>query len=115
MAISGKPKELCVRALNAAQNIPDVAFEFLMSGMIPEGGDQPHDMGDGDEDMGDEEDGMGGLAQYNLDENTLQAIQALVNNPSFPMIRQRMIQDPNFSASFMQQLQQTQPAIFNAI
>ena len=26
-----------------------------------------------------------------------------------------MIQDPNFSAQFMQQLQQTQPAIFNAI
>ena len=36
-------------------------------------------------------DGLGGLAQYNLDAPTMQAIQALVSNPSFPMIRQRMI------------------------
>jgi len=28
-----------------------------------------------------------GLGQYNLSPETLQAIQALVNNPSFPMIR----------------------------
>lgn len=43
----------------------------------------------------------GGLGNYNLSPEVLQAIQALVNNPSFPMIRQRMIQDPNFSAQFM--------------
>ena len=36
MAISGKPKELCTQALQAAQGIPDVAFEFLMSGHIPQ-------------------------------------------------------------------------------
>lgn len=35
MSISGKPREDCIRALQAAQNIPDVAFEFLMSGYIP--------------------------------------------------------------------------------
>jgi hypothetical protein len=35
MAISGKDKELCTRALAAAQGVPDVAFEFLMSGHIP--------------------------------------------------------------------------------
>jgi hypothetical protein len=45
-----------------------------MSGHIPQ---MPEGLGEGedvgDEDMGDEEegDGMGGLAQYNLDENTL--------------------------------------------
>lgn len=57
----------------------------------------------GDEDMGDEGDHPEGnpLAQYNLDANTLQAIQTLVSNPSFPMIRQRMISDPNFSQNFM--------------
>jgi len=36
MAISGKPKDLCIQALAAAQGIPDVAFEFLMSGHIPQ-------------------------------------------------------------------------------
>lgn len=36
ISISGKPRELCIQALAAAQNIPDVAFEFLMSGHIPQ-------------------------------------------------------------------------------
>jgi hypothetical protein len=62
----------------------------------------------GDEEMGDEEGAGGaGLANYNLDANTIAAIQTMVNNPNFNTIRQRMVQDPNFSASFMQQLQQT--------
>ena len=98
MAISGKPRELCIQALQAANNIPDLAFELLLSGNIP---DQPMEM-DGADDMGDDDSEMmggvgGGLAQYNLPPETLEAIQALSNNPSFPMIRQRMLQDPNFS------------------
>jgi len=57
---------------------------------VPAGGAQGQEPDYGDE--GDEADGgMGGLGQYNLDPATLQAIQALVSNPSFPMIRQRMI------------------------
>lgn len=36
MGISGKSRELCIQALRAAQNIPDIAFEFLMSGHIPQ-------------------------------------------------------------------------------
>ena len=108
MSISGKPKDLCVRALAAAQGIPDVAFEFLMSGHIPEApaGGNPGGQADyGDEEMADAGGAPGGgLGQYNLDPTTMQAIQALISNPSFPMIRQRMIQDPQFSAQFMQQL-----------
>lgn len=104
MAISGKPRDLCIQALMAANNIPDVAFEFLMSGNIPEA---PMDDGAEGDMYGDEGDDVGagaggGLAQYNLPPETLQAIQALSSNPSFPMIRQRMLQDPNFSAQFMQ-------------
>jgi len=62
--------------LTAAQNIPDVAFEFLMSGHIPQvpaGGEEAY----GDDGVMDEDDGgdaMGGLGQYNLDPATLQSI-----------------------------------------
>lgn len=49
---------MCLQALQAAQNIPDVAFEFLMSGHIPQvpqnngsgGPEVPEEYGD--EDMG---------------------------------------------------------------
>lgn len=71
MAISGKPRELCLQALAAANNMPDIAFEFLMSGNIPA---EPIGGGEGgmDDDYGDEGDdgagaGGGGLGQYNLD------------------------------------------------
>ena len=58
MSISGKPRDLCIQALQAAQNIPDVAFEFLMSGYIPPaggGGDAGGDYGgEVDDPSGDE-------------------------------------------------------------
>jgi UV excision repair protein RAD23 len=68
MAISGKPKDLCTQALAAAQGIPDVAFEFLMSGYIPQMGSGSSGGGqaDYDDEMGDEDDGAG-LGNYNLD------------------------------------------------
>lgn len=34
IAISGQPRDLCIKALNVAHGIPDVAFELLMSGQI---------------------------------------------------------------------------------
>jgi hypothetical protein len=91
MAISGKDRDLCIRALAAAQGIPDVAFEFLLSGNVPEvvmggEGDGEGDEGYGDEEMG-EGDLEGALGQYNLDPSVIQALQTLVSNPSFPMIR----------------------------
>jgi hypothetical protein len=53
------------------------------------GGNQDY----GDEEMGEEGEGEGDdpLAQYNLDPSVMQAIHTLVSNPSFPMIRERMI------------------------
>ena len=75
MAISGSTKELCTKAFLAAEKNPDLAFEFLMSGQIPEIG--PGDDG-GDDEYGDMDDGGAGagagLAQYNLAPETLQAI-----------------------------------------
>ena len=113
MVLSGKSREMCIQALRAAQNIPDIAFEFLMSGHIPQA---PADQEGANADYGDEgDDGEGaGLEGLNVSPEVLQQIQALVSNPSFPMIRQRMLQDPAFSAQFLQQLQTTQPQIYQA-
>jgi len=75
MVISGKDRDLCIQALAAAQNIPDVAFEFLMSGYIPSagdaGGENPYgDEGDVNDDAGAGSGAGGvsaGLANYNID------------------------------------------------
>ena len=40
---------------------------------------------------------------------------ALAQNPNFAMIRQRILQDPNFYNQFMQQLAQSQPQLFAVI
>jgi len=63
IAISGKPKEQCVQALQAAYGDPDRAFQYLMDGIPqmvgggnPMGGmppGMPPGMMDGDADMGD--------------------------------------------------------------
>ena len=83
MAISGKPKELCVAALRAAFGNPDRAFEFLLAG-LPAGGMG----GEGSEamaedDYGDEEgSGVGGGAGAGGN-----PFAALAQNPNFAMIR----------------------------
>jgi len=61
MAISGSSREMCIKALAAANNIPDVAFEFLMSGNIPDTAqDVEGDYGDeGDDGAGDAGAGLG--------------------------------------------------------
>mmetsp|Transcript_2184 Transcript_2184/g.3807 ORF Transcript_2184/g.3807 Transcript_2184/m.3807 type:complete len:165 (+) Transcript_2184:456-950(+) len=116
MAISGKSRELCIEALRAAQNIPDLAFQFLTSGDITDMGMGMGQGGDEAEEYGAEEEGsMQGVTGMEQDPETMAAIQSLINNPSFPMIRQRMLQDPNFSQQFLQQLQQTQPQIYQAL
>jgi hypothetical protein len=39
MSISGFPRERCIQALAMAQNVPDLAYELLLSGQMPELGE----------------------------------------------------------------------------
>ena len=75
MSISGKSRDQCIRALTAAQNIPDVAFELLMSNVPLDsvgaaGGGVGEQAEYEDEEMPGGDGGAasgGGLAGYNLD------------------------------------------------
>ena len=82
MAITGKSREICTAALRAAGGDPNIAFEFAMAGGVPAG------MEEGDEeDYGSEDPNMSAANDPFL---------ALAANPNFAMIRQRILQDPNF-------------------
>ena len=93
--ISGKSKDQCTTAIRLAYGNPDRAFELLMSGAplpseIGEGGFE----GEEGEEYGDEE-GSADIGGAN-------PFAALAQNPNFALIRQRILQDPNFYQQFMQ-------------
>ena len=117
IAITGKSKEQCTLAIRAAQGNPDVAYEILASGMplneamlsgggagVGGGAAAGDEYGDEYGDEGDE--GAGGMPAG------ANPFAALASNPNFGMIRQRILQDPNFYNQFMQQLSQSQPQLF---
>lgn len=83
-------------AYRAAFGNPDRAFEYLMSG--GGGGANQSEFAD---DYGDEEGGepVGAGAGAGAGANPF---AALAGNPNFAMIRQRILQDPNFYNQFMQ-------------
>lgn len=103
VAITGKSKDQCALALRAAQGNPDVAYEILASGMPLNaamlsgagagagagGAEAGADYGDEYGDEGEEEGSAGMPAGAN-------PFAALASNPNFGMIRQRILQDPNF-------------------
>ena len=94
ISITGRPREMCVQALSAAGGNADIACEILLSGGVPmEGG--------AEDDYGDEYEGEGSGAP-GADMAGGNPLAALANNPSFAMIRQRIISDPNFYQQFMQ-------------
>ncbi len=91
--LTGRTKDQCILALRAAQGVPDVAYEILASGMPlsqealdAAGGD---DYGDEGEDEGS---GIGGAGMP----GGANPFAALASNPNFGLIRQRILQDPNF-------------------
>jgi len=104
IAITGKSKEQCSLAIRAAQGNPDVAYEILSSGMpLNEamlsgagagagvgGGAAGDEYGD---EYGDEGDDGAGAGNMPAGANPF---AALASNPNFGMIRQRILQDPNF-------------------
>lgn len=114
IAITGKSKEQCSLAIRAAQGNPDVAYEILSSGMplneamlsgagagagaAVGGGAAGDEYGDEYGDEGDDGAGAGGMPAG------ANPFAALASNPNFGMIRQRILQDPNFYNQFMQQL-----------
>lgn len=88
MMISAKPREACVAALRAAFGDPNRAFEYLMSGASFGEGGAEGDVGMDDDGYGDEE-GSADMSGGN-------PFAALASNPNFALIRQRILQDPNF-------------------
>lgn len=113
--LTGRSKDDCTLALRAAQGVPDIAYEILASGMplnqlgnLPVGGDDGGDDPYGEE---DEDPSVGG-GSMPAGANPFAALAA---NPNFGLIRQRILQDPNFYNTFMQQLQQSQPQLYAVI
>jgi hypothetical protein len=104
VSITGKTKDQCTLALRAAQGNPDVAYEILASDMplnsaMLSGGNAggQEDFGDDYGDEGEEDASIG--AEGGAGGNPF---AALAQNPNFAMIRQRILQDPNFYNQFMQ-------------
>lgn len=82
-----------------ANGNPDIAFEILMSGGGLGGGAGAPDDYYGEEDPSDSYGGGGaGGAPGGGAGNPF---AALASNPNFAMIRQRILQDPNFYQQFM--------------
>lgn len=57
-------------------------------------------------DYGDEGE-EGSMDNAAMNEGGVQDLMALANNPQFAMLRQRIMQNPNFYNEFMSMLQQT--------
>jgi hypothetical protein len=91
--ISGKPRDQCILALRAAFGNPDRAFEYLMSGVnLSALANQPA----GVEGAGLEEGDDYGDEEGSADFGGANPFAALAQNPNFGIIRQRILQDPQF-------------------
>lgn len=103
----GFPREECMRALRAAYYNPDRAVDYLLNGIPDEPQPQPHQ----------QPSHGGGHASHGGDggEGGANPLAFLQNNPMFAQLRQRLINEPQFFQTFMNQLAQTQPQLHQAI
>lgn len=102
----GFPREECMRALRAAYYNPDRAVDYLLNG-IPDDADQEQPPSHSHTSGGHHAEGGEGAGA-----NPLSFLQ---NNPMFSQLRQRLISEPQFFQTFMNQLAQTHPQLHQAI
>jgi UV excision repair protein RAD23 len=106
----GFPRDECMRALRAAYYNPDRAVEYLLSG-IPEEPEVPQPGAGAGASAG----AAGAATGAEGGEGGANPLAFLANNPMFTQLRQRIVQDPSFFQTFMNQLAQTQPQLHQAI
>lgn len=102
----GFPREECMRALRAAFYNPDRAVDYLLNG-IPDDAEQ--------EQQPQHSHTGGGHATGGGEGAGANPLSFLQNNPMFNQLRQRLISEPQFFQTFMNQLAQTHPQLHQAI
>lgn len=108
----GFGREECMRALRAAYYNPERAVDYLLNG-IPSNieAEQTHAARAQQPSSGHSH-GAGSAQPDASDRNPLEFLR---NNPMFETLRQRLISEPQFFQTFMNQLAQTQPQLHQAI
>lgn len=99
VTITGKDPELCTKALQAAFGDADRAFSYLTEG-IPQ---QPAGPGAGAYGGMEEEGSYEGEGAAG-DQPGLATMMEMANNPNFPQLRARILQNPAFYQEFMTML-----------
>jgi hypothetical protein len=99
VTITGKDPELCTKALQAAFGDPDRAFSYLTEG-IPQ---QMAGAGAGGA-YYPEDEGSYEAEPANMDQAGVAAMMEMANNPNFPQLRARILQNPAFYQEFMTML-----------
>lgn len=90
-----------------ANGDPDVAFEFLSSGMPMAGGQPPQPGAAGAQGMQPVDDYYG-EEEGSADPGS-NPLAELAGNPAFNLVRQRMMEHPNFYNEFMETMRQQNP------
>lgn len=121
----GFERDQVIVALRAAFFNPDRAIDYLING-IPEhlqnqAPPAPGNINAGDDDGEDDNEGdggnqgQGGVSLEGVDENTINQLRNLINNPAFVQLRQQVRQNPQILPTILAYLQQNNPDLYNVI